>query len=127
MPNRCPTDAQKMPKRCPKDAQKMPKRCPTDDWKYAQKIAKVCLKGALGIPTKIISKVFIDSTVFLRKCKNHNSPGIFKCYLKNLKWTKITAPTGTHPGIKWHTILRPSWTSQWGRFEFSTFKLNNMF
>ena len=41
-----------------------------------------------------------------------------------MKWTKITAPTGTHPGIKWHTILRPSWTSQWGRFEFSTFKLN---
>ena len=41
-----------------------------------------------------------------------------------MKWTKITVPTGTHPGIKWHTILRPSWTSQWGRFEFSTFKLN---
>ena len=52
----------------------MPKRGPKDDQKYAQKIAKICLKGALGIPTKIISKVFIDSTVFLKKCKNHNSP-----------------------------------------------------
>ena len=42
-------------------------------------------RSGLVSPTKIISKVFIDSTVFLRKCKNHNSPGIFKCYLKNLK------------------------------------------
>ena len=70
MPKRCPKDAQKMPKRCPKDAQKMPqkmpKRCPKDDQKYAQKIAKIGLKGALGIPTKIISNIFIDSTVFLK-------------------------------------------------------------
>ena len=76
MPKRCPKDAPKMPKRCPKDAQKMPKRCPKDDRKYAQEIAKICLKGALGIPTKMISKVFIDSTVFLKKCKNHNPPDI---------------------------------------------------
>ena len=66
MPKRSLKDAQKMPKRCPKDAQKMPKRCPKDDQKYAQKIAKIGLKGALGIPTKIISNIFIDSTVFLK-------------------------------------------------------------
>ena len=66
-----------MPKRYPKNTQNMSKSCPKDDQKYAQKIAKICLKGALGIPTKSISKVFIDSTVFLKKCKNHNSPVIF--------------------------------------------------
>ena len=31
----------------------MPKRCPKDDQKYAQKIAKIGLKGALGIPIPI--------------------------------------------------------------------------
>ena len=49
-----------MPKRDPKETQKMNENMPL-------KNAKICLKGALGIPTKMISKVFIDSTVFLKK------------------------------------------------------------
>ena len=105
-----------MPKRCPKDAQKMPKRWP-------KKCLKDCQNMSIGISTKIISNqcpiqqsLFYELHCFNKNCKNHNSPDMFQCYLKKLKWIKITVTTGTHQGkftqdfkTELNILMRPIW------------------